>query len=1050
MNVAYCKYMHPCEIIDLENNVENETCINFENNLIFVKGYINDKILNILIDTASEGTLINSNFVNLNVNAKNIIKIPKITILGANNKKICEVNKNFFADIQIGKQIYRISTLVVDNLTVDMILGADELCRFATRIDYDSSKIKLGNQEIEFQLGATDHKGNFTKEILQEISCSKINMHNKEQQIMLINLKNTPINCEPKHLEFIEQLLRQHIGLISEENRVARDYIHKIEVRDIENFQSKSYPIPYQYRKQVNREIQDMIDNKIIERADTMYINPIVVVRKSSGELRLCLDARNINSCTVPQYETPMSIDSILGRITNASIFSKIDLKHSFWLISLDENCRKYTGFRINGVVYQFRVVPFGLQSACSALVRAMHKLLDKYEDFTLHYIDDILIYSKNIDEHKEHVKIILKVLDKAGLKINVNKCNFFKEQTKFLGFQIQTAKISMDPERIQVINEYPRPINLKTLRGFLGMVRYFQRLIPDLSQLEIPLVELLKKNCRWKWDKKQENAFQNIKQVFSNNLQIYHPNFAAEFILRTDASAQRFSGVLLQVINEIEYPIYFCSRMTKLFEKNYSVSELELASIIFCVQKLRFYLLGKKFTIETDHSALISILNNKYGNSRVHRWSLLLQEYDFNIKYIKGKNNVVADCLTRNNEKEKTKRIIKVGLNIMTHEQGLFSLERIREDQVGINAEIVSTNLEKNGIFYRIINGQELYIVSQSLTKEILLKLHSDFGHMGSRKLWLMFRENYYNKNDLSLSKKITTTCKTCQIAKDKNYRNYNVTKSVIANKKLQLIAMDFISNLPKTNNGNQHMLVIVDIFSKFIKLYPCKKTNVNELKRNINKFCDIIGKPDACIIDNATYFQNERFKNYCNNKNITINFTSIRNPQSNPAERYIKEIIKFLRIVCHDSHDLWDNHIESIEKYMNCTHNLTTLEPPERVMTQHTTNRPWKLINQENYNDIINRVNKNLQNRANKYTRRLNKRTRFKKTFQENELVIIRALRQGNYRTGECAKLQYPFEGPYKVSTVQGVNSYQLVDPITNKIRGIFNIKDIYEYKS
>lgn len=229
-----------------------------------------------------------------------------------------------------------------------------------------------------------------------------------------------------------------------------------------------------------------MLEKGIIEKCNSRYINPIVVVKKGDGELRLCLDARNINQYSIPQYEMPMSTEAIFGKITESNIFSKVDLKHSFWLIPLERKRRDYTGFIIDGVIYRFKVVPFGLQSSCSALVRALHSILNKYDDFILHYIDDILVFSKDEKSHLNHIKILLEELDGAGLKINSKKCQFFQKSVKYLEYKLDSEGVTMDEERVKIIQDYKRPENLKSLRGFLGLLNHFKKLIPDLSEKEI------------------------------------------------------------------------------------------------------------------------------------------------------------------------------------------------------------------------------------------------------------------------------------------------------------------------------------------------------------------------------------------------------------------------------------------------------------------------------------------------------------------------------------------------------------------------------------
>ncbi|CAG9829820.1 unnamed protein product [Diabrotica balteata] len=571
--------------------------------------------------------------------------------------------------------------------------------------------------------------------------------------------------------------------------------------------------------------------------------------------------------------------------------------------------------------------------------------------------------------------------------------------------------------------------------------------MISDLSIKEIPLLELLRKGVKWKWDQRRELAFQEIKNIFLSNLKIYHPDYTKPFILRTDASIERLSGVLLQIHDGVEYPIQFISRITKPHEKGYSVSELELASIIHCVTKLRFYLLGKEFTIETDHQALTSILNNKYGNSRIHRWSLILSEYSFEIKYISGKSNIVADALSRlENTSQKRQRTIKIGLNRLVENTGLYSKEEIIRNQINLDEK--QKVLKKNGVFYKIIIGLEVYVISRILARKILKDLHKSYMHIGSRKLWMLFRDNYFAKNDISIAKEITTQCQICQINKEKNFKNQNTYKSNVAYEKLNTVAMDFISNLVPSPKGNKHILVIVDLYTKFIKLYPCSRTNVKTLKLCINQFFEEIGPFRNCIIDNATYFNNQKFQTFCEKKGINIHFTSIRHPQANPAERYIKKVIKYLRILCQGEQVTWQDYIEEVEYFLNNTHNLNTEEVPEYLMFDHIGNRKWiSECTQDMLEQVMQKVNRRIQRKAEKYIRRQNRTIKKPITFQKGDKVLIRSLRQGNLRENRCKKLQPLFEGPYIVQNQNGLNSYVLIDA-WNKLRGIFHINDIFKY--
>lgn len=997
-----------------------------------------------LIDTGSEASLIQEELVyKLEIPSSDIHKIPKTSLINARGKKICEVKEVAIIPLTIQGIEMTMQLIIVPDMESEVIIGNDELDRNQIIIDYKNKEIQVKEVIIKMNDRELYEENN-------EVISNKKNVHTIQHKIIDNISRYADIQCDMECKEDVINILKEHSGLINKERRIASKYEHKIKMKNLKEFRTRNYPIPYKYRKQVKDELIEMERNGIIEKANTPYINPIIVVMKNSGEIRICLDARNINKVTIPQYEAPLNIDVIFGNITHAKFFTKIDLKHSFWLIPLAEECRNYTGFIVDGVVYRFRVVPFGLQSACSGLVRALHKLLDKYEDFVLHYVDDILIYSKDPESHLNHIKIVIEELDNAGLKINIDKCEFYKEEIIYLGFKLTQDGIMMNPERIQVIQDYKRPTNLKTLRGFIGMINYFKRLIPDISGKIFPLLDLLKKGKKWMWNNEKEEAFRNIKAAFCEELKIYQPDYSKPFILHTDASENKLAGVLLQEKEGKEVPICFVSRITKPYERKYSVSEMELASIVFCVSKLRFYLLGNRFIVKTDHIALTRLMECRYMHNRLHRWMLLMQEYDFVIEFVPGKENIVADALTRDENELHERKKLRINVNVMKNTSGLFSENAIVEDQKKLSEDEYKRAYKKNGVYVKDINGEELYVITKEMAIEIVWRLHVENGHIGARKVWMVFRENYYCANDYKMVKSTIVKCELCQLAKSKNHVNQGWVKSIIAKECMDIVAIDFISELMTSWNRNKHILVVVDIFSRYVKLYPCEKTNKQTVMKIIQKYIMDVGKPKSIILDNATYFKNETFNKFCNRRNIQLKFTSIRHPNSNIAERYIQEVIKYLRIFVHDEHRRWDMCLEEIEHFLNNIQNTTTEQAPIYLISGKMPIRPWIKENKQKYEDVLDIVNKRRKRNAEKYKKRIERKSWKHIKFKQGDWVILRALRVSNRHENRCAKLQLPFEGPYVVMTEKPLNSYMIKDPYTDKIRGVFHINDLYKFKN
>lgn len=1015
--------------------------------------YLKELKLKALIDTGAEYSLINEQIIEENKGKfKNeIMSIKNVNLITANGKKINTVRKQLNSKIILGKSSLITEILIVPDMNVDIIIGMNILNQNNIIINLELGHINCYNNIIP--LIKQESEKNKKKLVEANVNCC----HKEVQQQRLEESVDSPEELK----ENVKELLNIYKNLCDDEPGYAKGYEHKLEVNKQESFHNKSYPIPNAYREKVNKEINSLLDQGIIEKARTSYINPIVVVKKQNGDIRLCLDARQINARTVPQFESPQNIECIMGKLGNKTIFSKLDLRNSFWLIPLEEQSRKYCGFSINGNIYQFRMVPFGLSTSCAALVRAMQQILDKYETFCSHYIDDIIIYSNSIKEHWEHLNIILKELEMNGLKLNIKKCEFFKKEVKFLGYVVNVKGITIDKERLEEIKNYPRPKNIRMLRGFIGVLNYYRKFVENLAEYSGVLTELLKKGTKFNWKIKHEEAFNILKEKFYEGISIYHPDYQARFILRTDASDTAIAAELIQIRDGIEVPICFISRILKDYERRYTISEKEMAAIVFSVIKLKYYLLGNKFTLETDHGSLVYMMNSRFANNRVYRWSLLLQEFVFEIKHIAGNRNIVADGLSRKDtELKENSNNVLIALNYLRENQGIFSenyiynLQNQNDELNRIKNKIRNEGGYRglmliNGFICKKIGNKELYLTNKEHTEEIIKFFHEEYGHTGIRRLWMMFRENYFSKNDLTIIKNVIRLCHLCCLAKYKNHINKNVVKSIRVYNPLELVAVDFLSNLVRSG-GYKHMMVMVDVFSKYTKIYPCKANNTNVAIKCIEKFIDEVGKPKRILADNATYFTNQRFKNHFIEQDIKISFCSIRHPQGNPSERYIQEVIKYLRIlIYYDQHINWYHYVEMLEKFINEVPSTVTGETPFFIINKINPTRPWEteIIDDEMFEVKMNKVRDRIRKINQDYERNENKKIKKHVKFEVGDKVVVKHLRVADRQRNINAKLLLPYEGPYSINKIFG-NSYELKYLDKDKIRGRFNIQLLYPY--
>lgn len=393
-----------------------------------------------------------------------------------------------------------------------------------------------------------------------------------------------------------------------------------------------------------------MLSLGIIEVSKSEWCNPVVLVPKKDGSIRFCIDFRYLNSVSLFDSSPTPRIDDLLERLGKAKYLTTLDLSKGYWQVPLTEHSRKFTGFRTPWGLFQFTVLPFGLHGAPATFQRLMDQVLRDFSSFAAAYLDDIVIYSSSWEEHMGHLQAVLVRLQAAGLTVNPAKCVFAASQTEYLGHVIGGGVLRPQVNKIKALESCSLPQTKKQLRSFLGMAGFYHRFIPQFSARAAILTDLTGSRSpnQIQWREEALAAFQDIRQSLSKDPVLYSPNFDEHFIVQTDASERGLGAVLLQGLEHECHPVAYISR--KLFpqEVRYSTVEKEALAVKWALDSFRYYLLGREFTLETDHKALQWLKKMKDTNGRITRWYLALQPFHFSIQHIPGKNNVTANYLSR------------------------------------------------------------------------------------------------------------------------------------------------------------------------------------------------------------------------------------------------------------------------------------------------------------------------------------------------------------------------------------------------------------------
>lgn len=441
-------------------------------------------------------------------------------------------------------------------------------------------------------------------------------------------------------------------------------YKHSIKLRpNVDVVCIKQYRVPFGQREELQEHVKNWEKMNIIQKSTSRFNSPLILVKKhpdSDGkpQFRAVLDYKQLNKACIPQlYPLPLP-DELFDMLHGSSIYTVLDVYAAYHQVELDENCRYLTAFSAMNHHYEFRMLPFGLQSSGVGWLYAIHRVLQKFINKNVFvYVDDVCLWSSNEDDHIILIKRVLKQLIRFNLKLKPEKCKFLQNSIRYLGYKISKKGLEIDERKTLCIEKYPIPKNLKELQRFIGFVNFYRKYIPEFSRIALPLYKLCKKDITYIWNEQAQVAFDTLRKKLMNPPVLAYPRFDLPFVVISDASNYAAAAILTNRDGKEERPIQFFSRTFNDAQSRYSTVHKELLAAVWGITWFRSFLLGRPFYLVVDQKSLIYILSGKYKDTRVHRWAIELMEYDFQVIHREGKLNC-ADALSRIriNEEELTK----------------------------------------------------------------------------------------------------------------------------------------------------------------------------------------------------------------------------------------------------------------------------------------------------------------------------------------------------------------------------------------------------------
>lgn len=609
----------------------------------------------------------------------------------------------------------------------------------------------------------------------------------------------------------------------------------------------------------IDREVQEMLAKGIIRSSVSPWASSVVLVPKKDGSTRFCIDYRGLNAKTyLDCYPMPQILE-ILESLHGATVFSTLDLKSGYWQLGMEPGSIPKTAFVTSSGLYEFLRLPFGLKNSAASFQRLMEIVLkDLKGECCFVYIDDIVVYSKGEEEHLEHLSQVLSCLQKAGLTLNLKKCNLVQRSLIFLGHVVSAEGVKTDPDKVRAVREFPTPQSLKEVQRFLGLAGWYQRFIPGFAERAAPLHALKQKGATWVWSEECQNSFDDIKQSLIRAPVLSPPEFSRPFRVQTDASQVGLGAVLTQEYEGEEHVVAYASRLLHGAERAYSVSEKECLAVIWAVEKWRPYLEGQRFEVITDHAALSWVFNHPKPSSRLTRWTIRLQSFDFEVKYRKGQCNIVPDALSRSKDDVTSPAMLaafraqKVSDNhasLQIDWDGLAEEQQkdheVKEmmtkvtPQIDCNPSKIHYTMENGYLFHSVPSqqqGQKWQLVIPMCFREEILKFAHDnplSGHFGWLKTLLRLLEVAYWP---SIRKDVWKYCRDCQVCQQYKPSITKLSGQLQSTPVVEpghMLGVDLMGPFPRSTNQHEYLLVVMDYCSKWVEMFPMRTAKAPQVAR-------------------------------------------------------------------------------------------------------------------------------------------------------------------------------------------------------------------------
>ena len=841
---------------------------------------------------------------------------------------------------------------------------------------------------------------------------------------------------------------------------------------------------------ELKTQLEGLMKSGFIQPSKSPFGAPILFVKKKDGTMRMCVDYRALNNITIKNKYPLPRVDELFDRLQGAKVFSTMDLISGYHQIRIAAEDVPKTAFRTRYGHFEFLVLPFGLTNAPATFMHLMHQTFREFLDwFVLVFLDDILVFSKSIEEHKQHLIKVLTKLREAKLYAKLSKCKFFRTEVEFLGHHVGRDGVRMMQDKVKGVADWPTPKNVGAIRSFLGTAGYYRKFIKDFSKLAAPINELTKEKVPWDWTPIHQTAFEALKTAMQTAPVLVLPDPELPFVVHTDASGYATGAVLMQDQGKGLQPIAFMSKKMQDAETRYPVHEQELLAIILALKEWRVYLEGAKFRIKvmTDHKSLQFLKTQPQLSARQSRWKDIIARYDFDIEYMKGELNPVADGLSRRPDHMNQSGQTMSSSELLTIVFG-EAHSHLSAVQTTLLVDLIDAAAPRDQVYRaalrrqraandpirvkdgRLLHGDRIYVPNdEPLKTRILRECHDSplAGHLGKEKTTEQVKRRFYWPGMDATIAAYVRTCDSCQRNKPSPQAPIGLLKPLpIPEYPWEQVSMDLITQLPRSRSGNDAIVVFVDKLTKMVH-YAATTTDVTAPKLAkifMREVVRLHGVPESILSDRDPRFTANFWRAFWTQLGTTLAMSSAYHPQSDGqterANRTLEEMVR--PFVDFDQRD-WDEHLDVAELAINSSVQASTGFSPfylnsgrevqvpldRAIAGLRPSPNPVATERIERLRRDLARARSNIaaaQVRQAKYADQHRRDVKF--AVGDRVLLSTDHLRMvGSDR--RTPKFACKYLGPFKVVRVVNDNAYELDLPAPLRIHPVLNASRLKEYR-